>query len=78
MIMNDKRKTKIYKKKKTHAYNSLATFRLKKVKVRINWRLEAAYKLIMEISLSIMEKSWNNYGIFILNFCGNPALHPSI
>ena len=50
MIWNDKRKTKIYKKKKTHAYNSLATFKLKKVKVRVNGRLEAAHKIIMEIS----------------------------
>ena len=73
MIKNDKRKMKIYKEKKTHAYNSLAMFRLKKVKVRINERLEAAHKIIMEISLLIMEKSWNNHGIFILNFCGNPA-----
>ena len=62
---------KIYKKKKTHAYNSLATFRLKKVKVHINGRLKATY---MEISLLIMEKSWNNHGILILNFCGNPVL----
>ena len=73
MILNDKRKTKIYKKKRTHAYSSLATFGLKKVKVRINGRLEATNKIIMEISLSIIEKSWNNHGIFILNFYGNPA-----
>ena len=65
---------KIYKKKKTRACNSLATFRLKKVKVQINGRLEAAHKIIMEISLLIMEKSWNNHGILILNFCGNPGL----
>ena len=26
----------------------------------------------MEISLLMMEKSWNNHGILILNFCGNP------
>ena len=66
---------KIYKKRKTHAYNSLVTLiRLKKVKVRIKGRLEAAYKLIMEISLLIMEKSWNNHGILISNFCGNPEL----
>ena len=26
----------------------------------------------MEISLLIMEKSWNNHGISIWNFCGNP------
>ena len=32
----------------------------------------AAHKIIMEISLLIMEKSWNNHGIWILNFCGNP------
>ena len=64
----------IYKKKKTHAYNSLATLRLKKMKVLINGRLEAGpHKIIMEILLLIMEKSWNNHGIFILNFCGNPA-----
>ena len=42
---------KIYKKKKTRAYNSLATFRLKKVKVHINGRLKARHKIIMEISL---------------------------
>ena len=64
----------IYKKKKrkTHADNSLVTFRLKKVKVQINWRLEAVHK-IMEISLLIMEKSWNSHGILILNSCGNPV-----
>ena len=33
----------------------------------------AAHKIIMEISLLIMEKSWNNHGIWILNFCGNPV-----
>ena len=33
---------------------------------------QAAHKIIMEISLLIMEKSWNNHGIWILNFCGNP------
>ena len=27
----------------------------------------------MEILLLIMEKSWNNHGILILNFCGNPV-----
>ena len=32
----------------------------------------AANKIIMEISLLVMEKSWNNHGIWILNFCGNP------
>ena len=64
---------KIYKKKKTHACYSLATFRPKNAKVRINGRLEAAHKIIMEISLLIMEKSWNNHGILILNFCGNPV-----
>ena len=64
---------KIYKKKKTRAYNSLATFRLKKVKVHINGRLKARHKIIMEISLLIMEKSWNNHGILILDFCGNPV-----
>ena len=42
------------------------------VKVRINGRLEAAHQIIMEISLLIMEKSWNNNGILISNFCGNP------
>ena len=62
---------KIYKKKETHAYNSFAMFRLKKV--RINGRLEAVHKIFLEISLLIMEKSWNNHGILILNFCGNPA-----
>ena len=36
--------------------------------------MEAAHKIIMEISLLIMEKSWNNHGILILNFCGNPAM----
>ena len=35
-------------------------------------RTKAAHKIIMEISLLIMEKSWNNHGIWILNFCGNP------
>ena len=40
--------------------------------MRINGRLEAAHKIFMEISLFIMEKSWNNHGILILNFCGNP------
>ena len=34
---------------------SVVTFRLKKVKVRINVRLEAAHKIIMEISSLIME-----------------------
>ena len=38
----------------------------------MNGRLVAMHKIIMEISLLIMEKSWNNHGIFILNFCGNP------
>ena len=42
------------------------------VKVRINGRLETAHEIIMEISLLIMEKSWNNHGILISNFCGNP------
>ena len=65
---------KIYKKSKTHADNSLVTLRLKKVKVQINGRLEAAHKIIMKISLLIMEKSWNNHEILILNFCGNPAI----
>ena len=32
---------------------------------------QAAHKIIMEISLLVMEKSWNNHGIWILNFCGN-------
>ena len=59
-------------KRKTHVDNSLVLFRLKMVKVRINGRLEAAHKIIMEISLLIMEKSWNNHGILISNFCGNP------
>ena len=35
-------------------------------------RLEAAHKQILEISLLIMEKSWNNHGILISNFLGNP------
>ena len=61
-------------KKKTHAYYSLASFRPKKAKVGINGRLEAAHKIIMEISLLIMEKSWNNHGILILDFCGNPVI----
>ena len=30
-------------------------------------------KMIMEITLLIMEKSWKNHGILFLNFCGNPA-----
>ena len=59
-------------KRKTHVDNSLVLFRLKMVKVRINGRLEVAHKIIMEISLLIMEKSWNNHGILISNFCGNP------
>ena len=47
--------------------------RFKKVNVRINGSsLAAMHKIIMEISLLIMEKSWNNHGILILNFCGNP------
>ena len=33
---------------------------------------QAVHKIIMEISLLVMEKSWNNHGIWILNFCGNP------
>ena len=37
-------------------------------------KTKAAHKIIMEISLLIMEKSWNNHGIWILNFCGNPDL----
>ena len=62
-------------KRKTHVdINSLVLFRLKMVKVGINWRLEAAHKIIMEISLLIMEKSWNNHGILISNFCGNPDI----
>ena len=65
---------KIYTKRKTHAYNSLVTFKLKKVKVPINGRLEATHKIIMEISSLITEKSWNNHGILILNFCGNPVM----
>ena len=45
--------------------------------MRIKGRLEAVYeevahKLILEISLLIMEKSWNNHGILIVNLCGNP------
>ena len=35
----------------------------------------ATHKIIMEISLLIMEKSWNNHGIWILNFCGNPDIN---
>ena len=31
--------------------------------------------MIMEITLMIMEKSWENHGILFLNFCGNPVLH---
>ena len=42
--------------------------------MQINGRLEAAHKIFMEISLLIMEKSWNNHGILILNFCGNPVI----
>ena len=61
-------------KRKTHVDDSLVLFRLKMVKVRINGRLEAAHKIIMEISLLIMEKSWNNHGILISNFCGNPEI----
>ena len=49
-------------KMKTHVDNSLVLFRLKMVKVRINGRLEAAHKIIMEISLLIMEK---NHGIIM-------------
>ena len=64
---------KLYKERKTHAcIYSLVTFRLKKAKVGINGTLEAAHKIIMEISFLIMEKSWNNHGIMIFNFCGNP------
>ena len=37
-------------------------------------RSEVALKLIMEISLLIMEKSWNNHEILIVNLCGNPVL----
>ena len=37
-------------------------------------KTKATHKIIMEISLLIMEKSWNNHGIWILNFCGNPDL----
>ena len=44
------------------------------MKVRIDGWLEAANKMLMEISLLNMEKSWNNHGILILNFCGNPAI----
>ena len=69
MIWNDKRRTKIYKMKKTHAYISLATFRLKKLKVRMNGKLEAAHKIIMEILLLIMEKSWNFYFEFLWEPC---------
>ena len=36
-------------------------------------KTKSAHKIIMEISLLIMEKSWNNHGIWILNFCGNPV-----
>ena len=38
-------------------------------------KTKAAHKMIMEISLLIMEKSWNNHGIWILNFCGNPGIN---
>ena len=64
-------------KRKTHVDKSLVLFRLNMVKVRINGRLEAVHKIIMEISLLIMEKSWNNHGILISNFCGNPDLTPN-
>ena len=47
----------------------------KKVKVQIKGRLDAAYKIIMEITFLIMEKSWNNHGILFSNFCGNPVVH---
>ena len=53
----------------------LVIYRLKMVKVQINGRLEAAHKIIIEISLLIMDKSWNNHGILISNFCGNPGLY---
>ena len=66
---------KIYKKKKTRAYNSLATFRLKKVKVHINWRLKAVHIIIMEISLLIMEKSWNFDFEFLWEPCIMTALY---
>ena len=66
-------KEKICKKRKTHADDSLVTFRLKKVKMQISGWLEAGHKIIMEISLLNMEKSWNNHGILILNICGNPV-----
>ena len=38
-------------------------------------RSEVEHKLIMEISLLIMEKSWNNHGILIVNLCGNPVYY---
>ena len=41
-------------------------------------KTKAAHKIIMEISLLIMEKSWNNHGIWILNFCGNPDYEMSL
>ena len=55
------------KKWKTHADNSfiIVTFWLKKVKVRINGSLEATHEIIIEISLLIMEKSWNFYFEFL-------------
>ena len=37
---------------------------------RGGWR--PSVKMIMEITLLIMEKSWKNHGILFLNFCGNP------
>ena len=60
-------------KRKTHVDNSLVLFRLKMMKGRKNGRLEAGHKIIMEISLLIMEKSWNNHEILISNICGNPV-----
>ena len=64
---------KIYIRRKTHVCNSLVTLMLKKVRLRINGRFEATHKLLMEISSLIMEKSWNNHGILISNFFGNPV-----
>ena len=37
------------------------------------WEVGGHALKIMEISLMIMEKSWNNHGILIWNSCGNPA-----
>ena len=38
---------------------------------RGGWR--PCIKMVMEITLLIMEKSWKNHGIVFLNICGNPV-----